>query len=325
MTRAAAGRVLEIACDESGSEGEKLIGGNTAVFAHASLRLTENLAAECIREVRRRAPSPSLEYKSDIIRRSKHRAALMWLLGPSSPLDGNAHVFLIDKAFHVVGRVIDLLPDLGPQQRRAMAVDLYREGRSRFGGERWTASLESFNDLMRTRNGRGPGVSVDAVFDLVDTLRVSDAGGRAGEIMDLLWQARARMAPFRTRLLDGPTTIPALDTLIPAIVRAVAYWGEGVRPVFVVHDQQTLLNDERIARLLSASPRTLSGIRLVDSRLDARIQVADLLAGAARQIAENELNGRGDEELTALLRPYVDASSIWVPAGAGVLRGRAER
>ncbi|GAA3309576.1 hypothetical protein [Nonomuraea dietziae] len=88
-----------------------------------------------------------------------------------------------------------------------------------------------------------------------------------------------------------------------------------MRPVSVVHDRQTLLTDARIAQLkeiLSATPEArLSGMRLVDSRLDARVQVADLLAGAARQIAEDELDGRGDEELIALLRPYVDASSIW--------------
>lgn len=118
------------------------------------------------------------------------------------------------------------------------------------------------------------------------------------------------MESYRTRLVADPAMIPTLDLLVPAIVQAVVHWGEGVRPVSVVHDRQTLLTDTRIAQLkeiLSATPEArLSGMRLVDSRLDARVQVADLLAGAARQIAEDELDGRGDEELIALLRPYVD-------------------
>ncbi|MFD0662567.1 hypothetical protein [Thermocatellispora tengchongensis] len=45
------------------------------------------------------------------------------------------------------------------------------------------------------------------------------------------------------------------------------------------------------------------------------MQVADLLAGAARKIAEDALHGHGDPELTALLRPYVHPRSIWGPGG----------
>lgn len=48
MTSRSTGQVLEIACDESGSEGEKLIGGETDVFAHASVRLDVQTATECI-------------------------------------------------------------------------------------------------------------------------------------------------------------------------------------------------------------------------------------------------------------------------------------
>lgn len=52
-------------------------------------------------------------------------------------------------------------------------------------------------------------------------------------------------------------------------------------------------------------------MRLVDSRSDLRVQVADFLAGVARKLASDELAGRGDAELVALLRPYVVPSSIW--------------
>jgi hypothetical protein len=55
----------------------------------------------------------------------------------------------------------------------------------------------------------------------------------------------------------------------------------------------------------------MSGLRGADSRTDPRVQVADLLAGLARRIASDELLGRGDPELTTLLRPYVDPASIW--------------
>ncbi|MEU7863800.1 DUF3800 domain-containing protein [Nonomuraea sp. NPDC049141] len=292
---------FEIACDESGSEGEKLIGGNTAVFAHASIRLDIESAADCIREVRNRAPSPTTEYKSGVIRRKKHLNALKWLLGPSSPLHGNAHVYLIDKTFFAISRFIDLLAEQD-QDSRAMAGTLYREGGHTFGPEQWNAFLDSFNDLMRTKNGRGPGASVDSVFKRIDTLRRAAPQSRVGEIMNLLWESRPNMDSFRARP-------PTLNPLFPAIIQAAIYWGETGKPVSVVHDRQTLLTEERIDELKETG--RLADLRLVDSRLDARIQVADLLAGAARKIAEDELTHQGDAELTALLRPYVDAFSVW--------------
>ncbi|MEU7899762.1 DUF3800 domain-containing protein [Nonomuraea sp. NPDC049152] len=309
---------LEIACDESGSEGEKLVGGNTKVFAHASVRLDIESAAACIQEVRHRAPSPTLEYKSDVIRRSKHREALKWMLGPSGPLLGDTHVYLIDKAFFVVTRVVDLIAAMKGADGD-MAVDLYRDGPDTLGQERWGIFLESFNDLLRTKNGRGPGASVDEAFRMVDGLRVT--GGRIGDIMELLSRARPGVELFRAGLLDDPRMMPVLDPLIPAIVQAVVHWGEGGRPVSIVHDRQTLLTEDRVARLHASRGGGLAGLRLVDSRSDPRIQVADLLAGAARKIGEDELNDRGDAELTALLRPYVDASSIWGEARSRSLLG----
>ncbi|MBB5137949.1 hypothetical protein HNP84_007702 [Thermocatellispora tengchongensis] len=290
---------FEVACDESGSEGEKLVGGNTDVFAHAGIRLTTALAARCVEETRARAPSPTVEYKSDVIRRAKHRAALVWLLGPSGPLHGNAHVYLIDKTFLVVTRLAGLLPEADPHV-------VHRQGRRALGDARWTAFLAAFNDLLRAgpvgiRNGRGPRPSAEAVFHLVDGL-------------PYLRRAMPGAAALRAQLRTDPGALPALDPLVPAILQAAAHWGASV-PVSLVHDRQTLLTDDRVARLRAAAGTTLAGLRLVDSRTDPRVQVADLLAGAARKIAEDALHGHGDPELTALLRPYVHPRSIWGPGG----------
>ncbi|TMR25266.1 hypothetical protein ETD86_01330 [Nonomuraea turkmeniaca] len=307
---------LEIACDESGAEGEKLVGGNTDVFAHASVLMDLAAAEECIRELRARAPSPATQYKAGHILREKHRAALRWLLSPSGPVLGHVHVYLTDKTFLVVGKVVGLTTEEAAQgpglnlspEARDMAVALYREGPRAFGAGRWAAFLDAFNYLLRAKNGQGIAVTVDDVFLLVDELR--RAGGRAGEIMELLWAARPRVAAFRARLLADLQAFPSLDPLIPGIRQAVGHWGRGGRSVSVVHDRQTTLTDERIAELRRLLPG-LAGVRLVESYLDARVQVADVLAGAARKLASDELNGRGDPALTALLRPYVDEDSIW--------------
>jgi 2-polyprenyl-3-methyl-5-hydroxy-6-metoxy-1,4-benzoquinol methylase len=72
----------EIACDESGSDGKNLLAGNTDVFAHGSVRLPTDVAAECFRELRHRILSPAEEYKANHLLREKHRAVLEWLPAP---------------------------------------------------------------------------------------------------------------------------------------------------------------------------------------------------------------------------------------------------
>lgn len=309
------GELVEIACDESGSEGEKLIGGETDVFAHASVQLSTESAADCIQETRDRIRSPALEYKSGHLLRTKHRSVLKWLLGPSGPIHGNAHVFLTDKTFFVAGKVAELVAEVTDRQVKPEAAALHREGQRVLGRDRWEAFLESFNDLMRVTNRRGAGTSVDSFLRMVDTLRLASISGEVHDIMDVLWQARSRIEDFRARLLDNPRMIPAMDPLIPAIVETVGHWSAGGRRVSIVHDEQPSLTEERIAQLkeiLGTSSRgRLVSLRFVDSRSDPRVQVADFLAGVARKIASDELNGRGDAELTALLRPYVDSLSSW--------------
>lgn len=279
---------LEIACDESGSEGEKLIGGNTEVFAHAGVLLTEEAAAECIRETRERIRSPATEYKANHLLRSKHRAVLVWLLSPTGPIYGRARVYLADKAFFAVLKIFEIAYD-GPRGE-ALAVELYRAGPGAFGRERWTAFLETFNEVMRGR-------AEAEAFDLV-VAELAGVGGRAGEIVGSLGGLPARRG-----------SIPALDPLIPAIVQAVAHWGQGTRAVSIMHDQHNGLTEERIAHIQQVAP--LAGLRLADSFYEPRVQVADFLAGVARKIAEEELNGRGDRHLVELLRPYVDPASVW--------------
>jgi hypothetical protein len=129
----------------------------------------------------------------------------------------------------------------------------------------------------------------------------------------LLSQGRPRAKAFRAQLLDNPEILPVRDPLMPAIVRAVDYWGEGRKPVAIVHDRQTTLPRERIAQLIAmaSAPGRLVSLTLLDSFSQPRIQLADFLAGVARKIASDQLHGRDDTELTALLRPYLDSLSIW--------------
>jgi hypothetical protein len=322
-------RRLEIACDESGYEGEKLIGGTTDVFAHASVTMDFAVASECVHELRDRIRSPALEYKANHVLRTKHRSVLTWLLGPAGPLIGRAHVYLVEKSFLIVVNAVRLLvgqPDLA-SHAPDVALVLYRAGQG-FDPDAWRAFLTAANDLMRIKDRLDMTTPVDSFFRAIADLRVASTINEfatatdhaANEVLAGLSLARPRAEAFRSALRDGRDHGPRMDPLIPAIVRAVDYWSCGASPVAVIHDRQNTLSGTRVERLTDAlrvaaqrasGPGRVSELRFVDSRDDPRVQVADFLAGVARKKASEELNGRPDDEITMLLRPYVDSMSIW--------------
>ncbi|MER8007982.1 hypothetical protein [Streptomyces sp. NPDC094149] len=312
---------LEVGCDESGSDGENLTGGNTDVFAHASVLLEVGTAAGYLREVRDRIRSPAEEYKANHLLREKHRAVLEWLLAPGGPLHGRAHVHLTEKAFFVVDRAADLLLGDG-----AEALPLFREGRRTLGDERWREFLQAANRLLRVRNDGEPSEPAEVFFRTVDVLRRAHAGTEVAAVLERLAAARSRADAYRARIDAGPTLVPVLNPLLPAIVATAAYWSAGGRRVRLVHDRQNMLTPERIAWIEETARRSgirLAGVRLVVAREDPRVQLADFLAGIARKIASDELNGRADPALTTLLRPYVDAASVWGDDIARALLGTA--
>lgn len=301
--------IPEVACDESGSDGENLTGGNTDVFAHGSVLLPMDSAAGFVQEIRDRIRSPAEEYKANHLLREKHRAVLEWLLAPSGPIHGHAHVHLTEKAFFVVDRAVDLL--LGDS---SAAVVLFRQGPRTFGEAGWREFLEAANQLLRVRNDGEPQLPVETFFRTVHGLLRAHSGTELAGTLERLAAARSRADAYRAGILNGPTLIPLLNPLLPAIVHTAAYWSAGGRPVRLVHDRQNMLTPDRIAWIEESARQAgfgLGGLRLVQAGLDPRVQLADFLAGIARKIASDELNGHGDPVLTALVRPYVDAASIW--------------
>ena len=220
----------------------------------------------------------------------------------------------------------------------AAAADCVAEVRARIGSP---ATQYKANHLLRDRSRpvltwllgpsgplshRGHVVLVEKSFLLVTRLAQTLTGGNVADgasarlALAIYTGSQARLGPQRwqaalTRLnaaLRGESgLLPRLDPLFPAVVLTAGYWSAGAAPVTLVHDRHTTLWPARVARLAELSAGGLAGLRQVDSRCDPRVQVADFLAGTARSIASAELAGRGDAELTALLRPYVDGRSVW--------------
>lgn len=313
----------EIACDESGWEGANLVAGSSDVIAYASVRLSADAAAQCLRELGGRAGHLTREYKAaHVLRADRH--STVRLLGPAGPIHGKAFVHLTDKAHFVVGRVLDLI--LGESEDAAsagviadrrltgLATTLSRQGPDVFGRDRWQAFLATSNAVLRTSKARNVREPVDEFVNLVDALAELDGSSRLGAILDELRRARSAAYEARARLLEHHVLQPALEPLIPALASTVLHWSRGgVTDVSIVHDEQSALTERRIRRLerqLLPSDRFLR-FRQADSRTDPRIQLADVLAGVARRLAADELHGRGDAELARLLRDYIDPASCW--------------
>jgi hypothetical protein len=322
-------RHIEIACDESGFSGGNLVGGgHSPVFAHASTRIEPEPAARLIKHLRREIGARGTgEYKSPEMLRPRRRPILLWFLGPSSPIYGNAYVHLTDTRFFVLARMVDVL--LGGQpvsgiaspgrnaRLRRLTLSLYRYGEQSYGTASWREFLNLSANLFRTNNRWLPTKPVETFYAAVDSMATSRAAADLTEVMRLLRSTRPIAEATRRSHLENFKLTPLMEPLLPALNRAVRHWGSYAQTISVVHDEQSALTPERIADIATAYAashpgRQLTDVRLVDSSREPRVQIADFVAGIARRLASDQLQGQADPEIAALLRPVVDHESVWV-------------
>ncbi len=317
---AAAGAVVEIACDESGFSGTNLLHAATPVITHASVDLSAGEATRLIAELRSGFRFSPHEFKSgQFLRRSAASDALKWFL---AVLTGRAHVHLVDKEFFLVTRIVDLLlaePSYAAgtrlsQGNRPAALAVYRAGRS--AADTWIDFLAAFVGMVRIKRQRPDSRAVERFFRTRDALVRDGLGAQAEAVLNRL--SPAHVQTVLTRLVDDDRSIPPpLEPMLPALAETVLSWSGGHRQVLVIHDEQSALTADRLTRLQQAladdtgpvpavvSP--LAGLVMVDSRDDPRVQVADLLAGIARRSTD-----KGDD--SALL-PLLTPTSLRDPEG----------
>jgi hypothetical protein len=327
---------VDIACDESGFSGGNLVSSHTPVFAHASVRLSRETARALVEDIRQRIGGPDGEIKASRLLRAQHRPVVLSLLGPDSPVQGQARVHLTDTKFFVVARLLDVLLGDAPVAgtdcpgrnagTRRMALTLYHSGEQGHGRAPWSEFLTAAGNLFRTNNRWLPANPVTAFYTAVHRLRREPAPVGVGEVMRQLEGTRTIAEAVRAAHLADPKLTPLLEPLIPALTRTVQVWGAVSDSVSVVHDEQSALTPERISDIAAAfalghPERRLVDVQRVDSRTDARVQVADFVAGIARRLASDSLQGGEDRELAGLLRPLVDPQSVWAARGCRSARG----
>jgi hypothetical protein len=323
------GAVVEIACDESGFSGTNLLDAATPVFTHASVDLCFDEAVELIHTLRSGFRWSLNEFKSGpFLRGPQAGEALEWLL---TALNGRAHVYLVDKEYFLVTRIVDLFlvePSYAAGTRltevqRPAALTLYRAGRA--GCRGWSVFLATFVELARTKRRHQPDRSVvEGFFQARDALAGAGLGAEAEGVLDGL--SRTRVWAVLARLAHDDRSIPPpLEPMLPALAETVLFWSGGQRQVLVIHDEQSALTADRLRRLQHvltdgsdssaadaheagtplARVSPLAGLVTVDSRDDPRVQVADLLAGVARRSLSI-----GDD---GLLQPFLSPTSLRDP------------
>jgi len=269
---------VEIACDESGFSGTNLLDPTSPVLTHASVDLTRREAGELVAVLGSRLGGWA-EHRSGRLLRPEHDALLAWFL---DALTGRAEVVVVDKRGFVAARVLELFteePSYAAGTRLGSDHDeAVRAVRAR------TAFLAAFVALVRTTRRRP--VDQGAIGRFLATLPADEP-----VLRDV---TRARVETVVARLVDGdPAYPPPLEPLVPALAETVLRWSAATRTVAVVHDEQSALTPGRVTRLgafladaVAPAPPPLGSFVQVDSRVDPRVQVADLLAGVARHRAQ---------------------------------------
>ena len=279
---------VEIACDESGFSGSNLLDPASPVITHASVDLAVPEATEVVAVLRSRLRRGS-EYKSNQLLRPGQRPALEWFL---TCLHSRAHVHVIDKTGYVAARVLELFTE---EPSYGAGTSLGRNHSDAvLALRRQTGFLAAFVDLTRTRRVRL--IDHDAIDRFFATM--------PADLPALREVTRVRVEQVMVRLIDEDRAFPPpLEPLVPALAETLLFWSAGERSVAVVHDEQSALTPGRVVRLgeflaeaVSPAPPPLRSFLQVDSRNDARVQVADLLAGIAR---------RRTPKLNESLAPYV--------------------
>lgn len=313
-------RAVVIACDESGFVGGSLFGG-TRVFAHSSVHLDLRRAIGLTDEVRSRTGAGSDELKASRLNRPWGHPVAEWLCGPDGPLQGRAFVHVTDTRLFGLARLAQVvLSDAAPEGWWSAQEDPRTWGMAlrlhalvgRLPQPQQRRILEGARDLLWVNRNRRRREAIESWTDVVGAVtgRLEDAEDRcfvAG------W-ATPDAVRRATDYLASPPSSPLTEPLLPALRWAVHHWST-LGDVSVVHDEQSVLTPARVAaigeELEDSKPgRRLAGLTRVDSREDARVQLADLVAGVVRRTVEDRLSGSASATTLPVAHLVADGSPV---------------
>ncbi len=322
----------EVAFDESGNTGADLLNRDQPVFALASTCLTSGQSEALLDLVRTHQTG---EVKFSRLKRSPAgRMRLLKLVSAPSLTERQIKVSYVHKRFMVLAKMVDLLVE--PLAYRD-GLDFFKRGMNVaysnllyaclpvcWGAELTDQLLSDFTAVIYERTPAAIRSFYSTAVALYE--RSSDQ-----EVASLLAPLIASQVLIDD-MLEG-SDASALDPAIPAFVLQCALWGAELGERFsLIHDDSKPIfqNQASLEDLMSRGepeetigygsrrfqfPLRSTAIRFGKSHLDARLQIADLFAGAGVQWIQgfgapegqrslhNELDSAGMGRFTA--------NSIW--------------
>ncbi len=316
--------MIEIAGDESGSDGENLADATHRFFTYGTNCLSTADAVDLVRGIRVSIGSSlkdiedARELKAGPLI-AKHPEVVAQVLR-DSPLVSQSSIYVADKWFFLAGKMVSLVieeqaADMGipiAAIERRLAVDLMDEVAPSIGEQLWGELMTTFNQVVRFYHPAS-GVSTSAVPFLRTLNQVRRSWNGKSPVVDFMWKARLQILQY-VQEYSAPI-VRYLEPMVPTLLAVSGEWSDrfpGSR-VGLVADEQGALTPESRALLVAAAPVMKSRLVTVTTRkshTDARIQVADLLAGSGRHAAQTLQDGRTDR-LTEAVIPLLDRNGMW--------------
>ncbi len=253
---------------------------------------------------------------------------------------------LTHKKYFVVSKLFDSTAE---ELAHELGDDIYETGAALAGanllfflapqsyGTAWDRLLMTFQRFMRAKD------AVHAHEELAHLIRsmvtlLSDKDAVVRDVLGTVFAGLRHLGSLSKLQLGegGEERLRTMDPLIAAVGATVRSWGSiSGRPVEVVHDatkeltpvkiewvKQFLSHPEGVAPSRQGLACELTDVRLVDSKEDPRVQVADLLAGTGRIVGESMVSEH-QHPLSPSLIPMVSGASLWpIPGNMNVENAR---
>ncbi|MGY5060006.1 hypothetical protein ACWDFR_39080 [Streptomyces sp. 900105755] len=329
-----------VAVDESGWDGDQLHGEQRSRFLSiGSVAISDADAVPIVDEIRTatRLQAPELKF-SKVFAGSKNgqrRSVLSALLAPGGALHERASVYLIDKHYFVVGKLIDLFVEEQAHKQgrnlynagraRKMARSLFDEGPRALGPALFDRLLSSTVAFTSHKNWDQQ-VTVDDFYEVVEEAWARSHRRNVTEVLAMLRTTRQEATEY-LRDAHGPDAVlpQALEPLIPAVAAITANWSRKLGRVNMLVDDQRVLSDAKLDDIETEARdrghpefRHLSrGVHLGhllrgQSTQHPSLQLADLISGAGFSVAQrhNGLVNPAGEDLYAVVVPLIDVAGM---------------
>ena len=314
--------------DESSSTGENLLDASQPVFCVAGVHMSTERAQRIIDDVCSHLPATHGEPKyTSLAKTDNGRAALLTAF---ASFDGAVvRAYLAHKRFMVVAKLVDMLVEeyfhengydmYGDGSAVGLANLIYLVGPVMGDAAAFEDLLETFVGTVRTRTR----ASVNDLFTAIATYK-STASPEWANTIDLLELTRGQ-ANEAVELVASGELRDSLDPAIPCLYSLCEDMGTRLGRFSLVHDNSNVLarGATQLLKLhelpdplrpgSSMDSLPVSAISFSDSATVPQLQIADWVAGAARQWATGISTGNMDrfaQGLGEIVAPWL-VDAIW--------------